>query len=221
MATFAQWLDEQKTRQDPVGEAARIWVAAEGGRPRVHSPSGVHRWFRESDAEGARAEPAEPMLLRALEEYRNQRSPQVTADALASLTEATSALAAKIDRILDGQRLIMAKLGIVPPQDTPVPAPAQAVSEPAEAGETTDMAPDIQARRIDPGDAGQDAPSAAEVQAAHAEYSSRGLLSAADALRATADDLLSRSSFSRHAPQNPDFGLLFRIADFEAGDDAA
>jgi hypothetical protein len=51
MATFQQWLTAQVAREDWPGTIARIWRDAEGNRPKLHSPSGIHRWLQDSSGQ--------------------------------------------------------------------------------------------------------------------------------------------------------------------------
>jgi hypothetical protein len=53
MATFTQWLDEQRDRQDAVGWFARYWKNLEG-KPRLSSPSSIAQHLEDREAGGFR-----------------------------------------------------------------------------------------------------------------------------------------------------------------------
>lgn len=66
MATFAQWLKVQLSRQDDVGQFARLWETMEG-RPRLSSPTGIWKYL-----EGfAEKDQMRPFYEAALAEYQS------------------------------------------------------------------------------------------------------------------------------------------------------
>lgn len=57
MATFAQWLAEQKDRQDAVGWFSRYWKNLDG-KPRLSSPSSIASHLEDRQAPGGFRDPA-------------------------------------------------------------------------------------------------------------------------------------------------------------------
>jgi hypothetical protein len=49
MGTYASWLNDQGSREDAVGEAARWWASFEGKRPRMSSPESIMKWLKDHD----------------------------------------------------------------------------------------------------------------------------------------------------------------------------
>jgi hypothetical protein len=136
VATFGTWLSDQSRRDDPVGHVAAVWVAAEGNRPRVHSPTGILNWLV-SDPERA---VYEPNLRQAVDEYHAHREgrplqavPDISTQGQQDKLEYIQIELASIRRLI---MTVMAALGI----EAPGADETSPVSQPSWAGLAADWA---------------------------------------------------------------------------------